>query len=116
MRTHQNPVAQEPRIPASQRPEVPIPPSFQEDLFVAAFQMGAAVQAQQAQFLAQAGGFNFGAPPPAPNQPQGEPDPELPGAGEPPSEQDTITGAETIDDDSDAETLRFNEGRQIRIS
>ena len=110
VRTHQNPVAQEPRIPAGQRPEVPIPPSFHEDLFMAAFQMGAAVQAQQAQFLAQAGGFNIGTPPPAPNQPQGEPDPEQPGAGEPPSEQDTTTGAETTDDDSDAETLSFNEG------
>ena len=110
VRTHQNPVAQEPRIPVSQRPEGPIPPSFHEDLFMAAFQMGAAVQAQQAQFLAQAGGFNMGTPPPAPNQPQGEPDPEQPGAGEPPSEQDTTTGAETIDDDSDAETLRVNEG------
>ena len=103
-------MAQEPRIPASQRPEVPLPPSFHEDLFMTAFQMGAAVQAQQAQFLAQAGGFNIGTPPPAPNQPQGAPEPEQPGAGEPPSEQDTATGVETIDDDSDAETLRFNEG------
>ena len=110
VRTHQNPVAQEPRIPASQRPDVPIPPSFHEDLLIAAFQMGAVVQAQQSQFLAQAGGFNFGAPPPAPNQPQGEPDPEQPGAGEPPSEQATEAGSEVIGDDSDAETLRFNEG------
>ena len=93
VRTHQKPVAQEPRIPASQRLEVPIPPSFHEDLFMAAFQMGAAVQAQQTQFLAQAGGFNIGTPPPAPNQPQGEPDPEQPGAGEPPSEQGTTTGS-----------------------
>ena len=72
--------------------------------------MGAAVQARQAQFLAQAGEFNSGAPPPAQNQPQGEPDPEQPGAGEPPSEQATEAGSEVIEDDSDAETLRFNEG------
>ena len=72
--------------------------------------MGAAVQAQQAQFMAQAGGFNLGTSPPATNQPQGEPDPELPGAGEPSSEQPTEAGTEVIEDDSDAETLRLNEG------
>ena len=110
VRTHQNPVAQEPRIPARQRPEVPVPPLFHEDIFMAGFQMGAAVQAQQSQFMAQSGGFNFGTPPPAPNQPQGEPDPELPGAGEPSSEQPTEAGSEVIEDDSDAETLRLNEG------
>ena len=103
-------MAQEPRIPASQRPEVPVPPLFHEDIFMAGFQMGAAVQAQQAQFMAQAGGFNMGTPPPAPNQPQGEPDPELPGAGEPSSEQPTEAGSEVIEDDSYAETLRLNEG------
>ena len=110
VRVHQNPVAHEPRIPASQRPEVPMPPLFNEEIFMAGFQMGAAVQAQQAQFMAQAGGFDYGTPPPAPNQPQGEPDPELPGAGEPSSEQPTEAGTEVIEDDSDAETLRFNEG------
>ena len=104
-------MAQEPRIPASQRPEVPIPPAFREDdIFLAGFQMGAVVQAQQAQFIAQLGGFNFGPPPPAPNRPPEEPDPELPGAGEPPSEQPTEAGStEVIDDDSDAETLQFHE-------
>ena len=95
---------------ASQRSEVPIPPLFHEDIFMAGFQMGAAFQAQQAQFMGQAGGFNYGAPPPAPNQQQGEPDPELPGAGQPLSQQPTEAGSEVIEDDSDAETLRLNEG------
>ena len=106
------------QCPASQRPEVPLPPAFNEDeIFLAGFQMGAAVQAQQdqvqaqhAQLIAQLGGLNFGPPPPAPNRPPEEPDPELPGAGEPPSEQPTEEGStEVIDDDSDAETLGFNE-------
>ena len=96
-----------------------MPPVFrEEEAFLAGFQMGAAVQAQQAavqaqqaQFIAQLGGLNFGPPPPARNQPREEPDPELPGAGEPPSEPPTEAGStEIIDDDSDAETLRFNEG------
>ena len=44
------------------------------------------------------------------DRPPEEPDPELPGAGEPPSEPPTEAGsAEVIDDDSDAETLGFNE-------
>ena len=47
--------------------------------------------------------------PPARNQPPEEPDPELPGAGEPLSEQPTeAESTEVIDDDSDAETLGFN--------
>ena len=40
VRTHQNPVAQEPRIPASQRPEVPIPPSFHEDFIYSSIPNG----------------------------------------------------------------------------
>ena len=48
VRVHQNPVAQEPRIPASQRPEVPIPPTFREDeVLLAGIQIGVALQAQQ---------------------------------------------------------------------
>ena len=48
VRVHQNPVAQESRIPASQRPEVPIPPAFREDeAFIAGIQIGLALQAQQ---------------------------------------------------------------------
>ena len=118
VRVHENPVAQEPRIPASQRPEVPLPPAFHEDeIFLAGFQMGAAVQAQQdqvqaqhAHIIAQLGGLNFGPPPLAANRPPEEPDPELPGAGEPPSEPPTEAGStQVIDDDSDAETLGFNE-------
>ena len=95
IRGEQNPVAQEPRIPpvaqearlpAIQRPEVPPPPSFYENLLMAGFQMGAVIQAQQDQFYAQAGALNMRPPPQVPTQPQGEPDPELPGAGEPPSD------------------------------
>ena len=113
VRVHQNPVAQEPRIPANQRPEVPMPPAFREDeVFLVGFQMGAAIQAQQEEnerLRAQLGGL-IGYPPPARNQPPEEPDPELPGAGEPPSEPPTEAGStEVIDDDSDAETLGFNE-------
>ena len=88
VRVHQNPVVQEPRIPASQRPEVPTPPVFrEEEAFRVGFQMGVAIQAQQAendQLRAQLSGL-LGPPPPARNQPPEEPDPELPGAGEPPS-------------------------------
>ena len=113
VRVHQNPVGQEPRIPASQRPEVPMPPAFREDeVFLVGFQMGAAIQAQQEEnerLRAQLGGL-IGYPPPARNQPPEEPDPELPGAGEPPSEPPTEAGStEVVDDDSDAETLGFHE-------
>ena len=116
MRIHQNPVADEPeipdaapepRLPAIQRSDVPRPPLFYEDLLVAGLQLGATIQAQQSQFLAQGGGL-IGLAPPAPNQPQGEPDPELPGAGEPPSEQETT---EPTAVESDTETLQFNEER-----
>ena len=116
VRVHENPVAQEPRIPASQRPEVPLPPVFrevgmQEEAFMAGVQMGVAIQAQQEEndrLRAQLSGL-IGPPPPARNQPPEEPDPELPGAGEPPSEQPTdAASTEVIDDDSDAETLGFN--------
>ena len=113
VRVHMNPVAQEPRVPATQRPEVPMPPAFrEEDVFMAGFQMGAAVQAQQEEndrLRAQLSGIS--APiPPARDQPPEEPDPELPGAGEPPSEQPTDAGStEVIEDDSDAETLRFHD-------
>ena len=44
------------------------------------------------------------------DRPPQEPEPELPGAGEPSSEPTTEAGSiEEIDDDSDAETLGFNE-------
>ena len=52
VRAHQNPVTQGARIPASQRPEVPIPPTFSEsDVFNRGFQMGVALQAQQEENL-----------------------------------------------------------------
>ena len=113
VRVHMNPVSQEPRIPASQRPEVPVPPAFREnEVFLAGVQFGAVIQAQQEEnerLRAQIGGL-IGHPPPARNQPPGELDFEVPGAGEPPSRQPTDVGStELIDDDSDAETLGFNE-------
>ena len=79
----------------------------------------AAIQAQQAendQLRAQLSGL-LGPPSSARNQLPEEPDPELPGAGEPPSEQPTeAESTEVINDDSDAETLGFNvsEGRSDR--
>ena len=105
VRVHENPVAQEPRIPASQRPEVPMPPAFrEEEVFITGLQMGALLQAQQEE------NDRLRAQLAARNQPPEEPDPELPGAGEPSSEPPTEAGsAEVIDDDSDAETLGFNE-------
>ena len=75
--------------------------------------MGMAVHAQQAehdQLIAQLGGLDYGPPPTARNQPPEEPDPELPGAGEPPSEQPTEAGSiEEINDDSEGETLDVDE-------
>ena len=125
VRANQDPVVQETGIPletqrrrppASQRPEVPPPPVFNEgmspaaaeEMFLLALQMGAAMQQQQTQFLGQGGGLNIRPAAPAPNQPQGEPDPELPGAGEPQSEQETAIGTTTIGGESDAETLDFH--------
>ena len=104
VRVHQNPVAQEPRIPANQRPEVPIPPAFREDeAFIAGIQIGVVIQAQQEE------NERLRAQLAARNRPPEEPDPELPGAGEPPSEQTTeAESTEVVDDDSD-ETLGFNE-------
>ena len=107
VRVHQNPVAQEPRIPANQRPGVPIPPAFREDeVFMVGIQVGLALQAQQeenVQLRAQLA---------ARDRPPEEPDPELPGAGEPPSEQPTDEAStELIEDDSE-ETLDFNEAEE----
>ena len=108
-------VAQEPRIPASQRPEVPIPPMFREDeVLLAGIQIGVALQAQQEEnlMLREHLGGMVGLPPPRRNQPPDEPDPELPGAGEPPSEQPTdATSTELVEDDSE-ETLDFNEAEE----
>ena len=110
VRVNQNPVAQEPRIPAQQRPEIPLPPAFREDqVFLAGIQIGVALQAQQEenQILRENLGGLVGFPPPRRNQPPEEPDPELPGAGEPPSEQPTDEASmEAIEDDSE-ETLDF---------
>ena len=115
VRVHQNPVAQEPRIPASQRPEVPIPPMFREDeVLLAGIQIGVALQAQQEEnhMLREHLGGMVGLPPPRRDQPPDEPDPELPGASEPPSEQPTdATSTELVDDDSE-ETLDFNEAEE----
>ena len=112
VRAHQNPVAQEPRIPAHQRPEVPIPPMFRDDqVLLAGIQIGAVLQAQQEenQMLREHLSGMIGLPPPQRNQPPDEPDPELPGAGEPPSEQPTdATSTDLVEDDSE-ETLDFNE-------
>ena len=88
MRVHQNPVAPEPRVPASQRPEVPIPPAFREDeAFMAGIQVGLALHAQQeenVQLRAQLAAID---------RPPQEPEPELPGAGEPSSEPTTEAGS-----------------------
>ena len=104
VRVHQNPVAQEPRIPASQRPEVPMPPTFREgDAFTAGLQMGMALQAQQDE------NDRLRARLAARDRPPQEPEPELPGAGEPLSEQPTdATSTELVEDDSE-ETLDFHE-------
>ena len=116
VRVHLNPAAQEPRIPAIQRPEVPMPPTFREssntdrlvelepgDAFTRGLQMGMALQAQQDE------NDRLRARLAARDRPPQEPEPELPGAGEPPSEQPTdATSTELIDDDSE-ETLNFNE-------
>ena len=88
VRVHQNPVGPEPRIPASQRPEVPVPPQFREDeVFMAGIQVGLTLQAQQeenVQLRAQLAAID---------RPPQEPEPELPGAGEPPSEPTTEAGS-----------------------
>ena len=75
VRAHQNPVALEPRIPAHQRPEVPIPPMFREDeVLLAGIQIGAVLQAQQEenQMLREHLSGMVGLPPPQRNQPPDE--------------------------------------------
>ena len=115
VRVNQNPVAQEPRIPAQHRPEIPIPPAFREDeAFLAGIQIGVALQAQQEENLILRENLSgiVGFPPPRRNQPPEEPDPELPGAGEPPSEQPTDEAStEVIEDDSE-ETLDFHDAEE----
>ena len=116
---NQNPVAQEPRIPARQRPEVPTPPMFREDeVLLAGIQLGIALQAHpdENQILREQLGGMIGIPPPRRNQPPDEPDPELPGASDTPSEwtEDRPTDAtstELIEDDSE-ETLDFHEAEE----
>ena len=100
-RTNSSDIYYEPdltRGSARGRSDVPPPPLFYEDAFRAGFQVGAAIQAQQAQFLDNE--YNTGEflPPRETTQPQGEPEPETPGGGTDPSDSD---GSDDQGDGSD---------------
>ena len=98
---------QQTRASGRGRANVPPPPEFYEELVIAAMQAGAAIQAQQTQFMGSGGNIGGMMIPHEPNQPQGEPEPELPGAGEPSEAEDVNR---TSGRDSDGETLHLEQG------
>ena len=100
----------EPRvaIPTSGRgrPDVPPPPLFFEEVFMAGVQAGAAIQsAQHIHLTGDGGSIGRASFPREENQPQGAPEPELPGASDPSESEQT---SREIGGESDGETLQLN--------
>ena len=89
------------------RTNIPPPPEFYEEVFIAGVRAGAAVRSSQnIQLLSDGDDTDRVSTPREANQPQGEPEPEMPGRTDPSESEQT---SRTNGGESDVETLQFNQ-------